>query len=241
VTLERTDCVLQEGERRARQGAEEGTIIQAMEQTDSRTRGGHPWFSPRGNLYCSLILRPDYPNSSCGQLAYVATVSAGSALASCLTPMTGLRYRWPGELFINDLKAGRISLSVPEPGTDPYDWLVLALMLNIEQHPANPEPEEFNSVHASGATEVTAEQVLEGFARHFLSWINRWAEEGFEPIGRLWQQRADGLGEPITVELEGETVSGTFAKIDEQGRLLVKTTGDGERRVDVCDYFRLRR
>ncbi len=239
VRLARVDSVMQEAARRARDGAEEGTLIWAMEQGDARTRRGYRWYSPPGNLYCSLVLRPDFANDRCGQLAYVTALSAGSALAGLLSPMTGLRYRWPSDLLINDLKAGQIMLAASGAHSDPYEWLTVGVMINVEEHPPNPEPEEFNSVHASGAAEVTVAQVLEDFARYFLNWINRWAEDGFVPIARQWQIRANGIGEDLELHMGDQRLHGTFVEVDEQGKLVMTSPGQAERRISVNEYFAL--
>jgi len=237
IELGRVDSVMQEAARRARDGAEEGTLIWAAEQSEACTRRGHPWFSPAGNLHCSLVLRPEFSNAEAGQLAYVAALSAGSALAGLLSPMTGLRYRWPNDILINELKAGQILLAASGSPSDPYEWLTVGAMINVEQHPPNPEPEEFNSVHASGAREVTQAQLLEDFASYFLSWINRWAEDGFAPILRQWQIRADGIGEEIALHLGDQRLSGSFAEVDEHGRLVMAGRGQSERRVSINEYF----
>lgn len=240
VELSSVDSVVGEAIRRACDGAEEGTLVWAGEQSDARTRNGGRWFSPQGNLHCSLILRPEFSNASGGQLAYVAALAAGSALAELLSPMTGLRYGWPGDLYINELKAGQFVIAAPGAYTDPYEWLVLGTMINIEHHPPNPEPEEFNSVHSSGAPEVTVAQTLENFARYFLHWINRWAEDGFEPIRRQWQIRAEGVGESVDIHIADETLSGTFVEVDEEGRLVMRQSGEAERRISVNEYFGLK-
>ncbi len=239
IQLAHVDSVMQEAARRARDAAEEGTLIWAMEQGDARTRRGCRWYSPPGNLYCSLVLRPDFCNTRCGQLAYVAALSAGSALAGLLSPMTGLRYRWPTDFLINDLRAGQILLAASGAHSDPYEWLTLGVMINVEQHPPNPEPEEFNSVHASGAAEVTVTQMLEDFAKYFLTWINRWAEDGFEPIRRQWQMRADHVGEELELQIGDQSLRGTFVEVDEQGRLVMTSPRQVERRISVNEYFSL--
>jgi BirA family biotin operon repressor/biotin-[acetyl-CoA-carboxylase] ligase len=230
---------MQEAARRARDGAEEGTLIWALEQHDARTRRGNRWYSPPGNLYCSLILRPDFAVDRCGQLAYVTALSAGSALAGLLSPMTGLRYGWPNDLFINDLRAGQIMLAASGAHSDPYEWLALGVMINVEQHPPNPEPEEYNSVHASGAPEVTAVQLLEDFARYFLNWINRWAEDGFEPILRQWQIRADCVGEDMELHMGDQCLRGCFVEVDKLGRLVIASSEQVEHRISINEYFAL--
>lgn len=241
VRLDHVDSVVAEAARRAREGAGEGTLVWAASQGSASTRGGHLWHSPPGNLHCALILRPDFSNERCGQLAYVAMLSAGSALATLLSPMTGLRYRWPNKLYINDLRAGQIVLASSGGGKDPYEWLVIGVMINVELHPPNPEPDEYVSVHASGATDVTVPRLLEDFARYFLNWINRWAEDGFVPVGRQWQIRADGIGEEMALEVAGRRLAGTFVELDEQGRLVLRSPGEVDTRVSVNEYFDLDR
>lgn len=239
IQLAQVDSVMGEAASRARDGAEEGTLIWALEQHDARTRRGNPWYSPPGNLYCSLILRPDAAVDQCGQLAYVAALSAGSALAGLLSPMTGLRYGWPNHLFINELRAGQIMLAASGAHSDPYEWLTLGVMINVEQHPPNPEPEEYNSVHASGAPEVTVVQVLEDFARYFLNWINRWAEDGFEPILRQWQIRADCAGDDLELQMSNQCLRGRFVEVDKMGRLVIVSPDQVEHRISINEYFAL--
>lgn len=241
VRLPFVDSVMAEAARRAEAGAEEGTLVWADEQGEAATRRGTRWFSPSGNLHCALVLRPDFSNEQSGQLAYVAALAAGSALAELLSPMTGLRYRWPAKLLINDLLAGQILLASPGAAGDPYPWLTVGAMINVALHPPNPEPDEYNSVHASGAPEVTVEQLLENYSRFFLHWINRWAEDGFVPIARQWQLRADGIGEEVAIDIAGETVRGTFVELDEQGRLVIRGPEKVDRRISVNAYFDLDR
>jgi BirA family biotin operon repressor/biotin-[acetyl-CoA-carboxylase] ligase len=82
----------------------------------------------------------------------------------------------------------------------------------------------------------TPERVLEHFARAFLSWTHRWLEEGFAPIRAAWLERAVGLGEEIRVRLPAETLTGTFAALDESGALLLDTEA-GRRTIMTGDVF----
>src|SRR6516164_7354717 len=69
-----------EAKRLAHGGASEGTVVWALEQTAGRGRRGRVWVSPRGNLYTSLILRPDCLVSQAVQLGFVAALAVGDAL-----------------------------------------------------------------------------------------------------------------------------------------------------------------
>lgn len=237
VRLEQVDGVAAEAARRARQGAGEGTLVWAKTQTDARTVSGKRWEAPEGNLHCAVIIEPDYGNIVAEQLFYVAMIGAGTAIAETVSPMTGLRWRWPGVFYVNDLKSGLVQMAFPEDAADPYPWLVLAVSVNVAWHPPNPEPEEFNSLHASGTPEATVEGLLDSFSRHFLSWINRWAEEGFEPVRKAWTLRADGLGEAAAFRAGGRTLGGTFKGVDPEGRLELALDDGTTRAIRVSEVF----
>ena len=239
VVLDRVDDVVKEAGRRAEKGAPEGTFVVAGEQSDARTRRGALWFSPPGNAHCAVVLQPDFPNSRAGQLVYVAGASVAAALAGLLSPMTGLRYRWPNRILLNELDAGRTVLAGPGLRRDPMPWLVVGLMMNVAYHPENPEPEAFNSVHASGSPEVGAEAVIEDFARHFLSSINRWAEHGFEPVARAWSARAHDFGS-ASESRAGRDHPRPRCELDKTGSLRFTGEDARPRTLSVLDHFGIR-
>ena len=238
VTLDRTASVMDAALARARKGAGEGALVWAREQTSARTRCGKAWIGYGGNLHCALIIEPDYPNEESWQLAYVNTLAVGSAMAEMVSPMTGLRFAWPNRLLVNDLLAARLDIAVTDPARDPYPALVLGASVNVATHPPQPEPEEYNSIHASGAHDITVVDVLEAYASHFLAWSSRWAEEGFAPIRRAWRLRADGLGADAEIRLIDGPLVGRVNDVDEHGALSLDT-GGGPRRITIGEYFGL--
>ena len=238
VTLDRVGSITDAALERAAAGAGEGTLVRAREQTNARTRRGNAWIGFAGNLHCALIIEPDYPNEESWQLVYVNALAVGSAIAEMVSPMTGLRFAWPNRLLINDLLAARLDIVATDPARDPYRALVLGTSVNVAAHPPQPEPEEYNSIHASGAPEITVVDVLEAYASHFLAWSSRWAEEGFAPLLRAWRIRADGLGTDAKIRLLDETIAGRADDVDEQGALVLDT-GRGKRRVTIGEYFGL--
>ena len=238
VPLGRTPSVVAAALAKAREGVGEGTLVWAREQTSAGTRCGKAWIGYAGNLHCALIIEPDYPNEESWQLAYVNTLAVGSAMAEMVSPMTGLRFRWPNRLLVNDLLAARLDLAATDPGRDPYPALVLGASVNVAMHPPQPEPEEYNSIHASGAHEITVVDLLEAYASHFLSWSSRWADDGFEPIRRAWRIRADGLGSDAEIRLIDGPVEGRIDDVDERGALGLDTAS-GRRTITIGEYFGL--
>ena len=238
VTLDRTRSAMDAALERAADGAGEGTLVWAREQTSARTRRGNAWIGYKGNLHCALIIEPEYPNEESWQLLYVNALAVGSAMAEMVSPMTGLRFAWPNRLLINDLLGARVDIAATDPTRDPYPVLVLGTSVNVAVHPPQPEPEEYNSIHASGAHEITVVDLLEAYGSHFLAWSSRWAEEGFAPIRRAWRIRADGLGSDATIRLLDGPVEGRVDDVDAHGAIVLHTDR-GRRRITVGEYFAL--
>ena len=239
VALKRTGSVMEAALARAADGAGEGTLVWAQEQTSARTRRGNAWIGFPGNLHCALIIEPDYPNEESWQLVYVNALAVGSAMAEMVSPMTGLRFVWPNRLYLNDLFAARLDIAATDPARDPYPALVLGASVNVAVHPPQPEPEEYNSIHASGAHDITVVDVLEAYASHFLAWSSRWADEGFAPLRRAWRIRADGLDAQAEIRLiHGSPIHGHVDDVDDRGALVLDTTS-GPRRITIGEYFGL--
>lgn len=233
---EAVDSVVLEAKRLALKGADEGTLVWAREQTAAYGRFGRPWVSPRGNLYCALILRLDEPPAVAVQVNYVAAVSLAAAIAGLVSPMVELRYRWPNDILLYDAKVAGILLDARTSAADHYDWMVLGVSVNVESHPEDLNPPA-TSMHTDGFSEATATALLEAFSRYFLSWLNRWADEGFAPIRKAWIQRANGIGQPLILELETETLAGKFAEVDEEGALVMELPDGRSRRISVAQFF----
>src|SRR5207302_1642301 len=90
--------------------AAEGTLVWADEQTAGRGRRGRPWLSPPGNLYLSLVLRPECAAPRAAQLGFVAGLGLGDALQPFVGPTLQLRYKWPNDLLANGGKLAGILL-----------------------------------------------------------------------------------------------------------------------------------
>ncbi len=236
VALETVGSTNDEAKRLARAGAEDGTIVWAKAQTEGRGRSGRTWRSLPGNLYASLVLRPECTPAEAGQLSFVAALGAGGALASLMPPLVELKYKWPNDLLINGRKVGGILLETESTGRDRLDWVVLGIGINVANHPDDTETPA-TSLHAEGDTDITVEATLSAFARYFLNWVNRWLDDGFEPVRQAWRRDAKGIGEPIRVRLPDRELHGTFVDIATDGALLLRTADGIVRPIAAGDVF----
>jgi ABC-type multidrug transport system fused ATPase/permease subunit len=92
-----------------------------------------------------------------------------------------------------------------------------------------------------GINRVLREQItgllLVRFVQAFSTWYEVWSKEGFEPIREGWLQTAWGVGGPITVRLDKQTLTGTFADLDADGALLLDLPSGQRQRITAGDVF----
>ncbi len=229
------DSTNEEARRRASAGAAEGTLIWAMTQSGGRGRRGRYWISPPGNLYFSIILRPERPIGLAAQLGFAASLAVGEAAAPMLPPSARVSYKWPNDVLIDGRKTSGILLESQTAGEGRLDWLVVGIGVNIASYPELADYAA-TSLAAAGAT-VTIEAVLEAVAGRFLFWYERWRADGFAPLRAAWLSRAGGVGEQIRVRLHAEETIGLFAGLDEEGALLLEGAGGKVRRIGAGDVF----
>jgi BirA family transcriptional regulator, biotin operon repressor / biotin---[acetyl-CoA-carboxylase] ligase len=224
-----------EAKRLARAGGAEGTVVWALQQTAGRGRRGRRWLSPPGNLYASLVLRPDCPGARAAQLGFAAALASCDALAELVPGLGGLACKWPNDVLLGGCKIAGILLESEVGKGDALAWLVLGLGVNLAWAPSATEFPA-TSLAGQGLEPVPPAAMLEAFARHFCAWAQRWREGGFAAVREAWKQRAALLGEPIQVRLENVTLRGRCLDLDAQGALLLET-GDGVRRISAGEVF----
>lgn len=232
VALDEVGSTNDEARRLALAGAEDGTIVWARAQTAGRGRQGREWTSPPGNLYTSLVLRPDCPPREAVQLAFVAALGAAGMIGLHVPPLMPLRFKWPNDILLGPRKVAGILIEAEGQG-DRLDFMILGLGVNLVAHPENARIPATDLRTETGET-VDAGEALEGFARHFMIWTNRWLDAGFAPVREAWIAHAAGLGERIEVRLPNQTLAGTFADLDASGALLLDTA-DGRRTIAAGD------
>ena len=234
IAFERLGSTNEEAKRRAAEGAAEGTLVWAREQTAGKGRRGRSWISPRGNLHLSLLLRPECPAAAASQLGQVAAVAAGDALEALLPPATSILLKWPNDILVDGKKAGGILVETSAARAERVDWLVLGLGINVEHAPVGTEFPA-TSLYAASREPIQVEVVLAGFCSAFDRWAARWAEEGFGPVRRAWLDRAWRLGERIQVRIDAAPIEGIFRDLDRDGALLLELPGGETRRVAAAD------
>ncbi len=240
VRLDETASTNDDARRLAGEGATEGTLVWADRQTAGRGRRGRRWESPAGNLYMSVLLRPEGPLARAGQVGFLAALAIAETLASLL-PNRRVACKWPNDVLIADetggyRKVAGLLLESEARADGTAEWLVVGLGVNVASHP---EGVEFPATSLTAEdTSADVAEVLSGVTAHFCAWYRRWQAEGFAPVRQAWLARAAGVGGPVRVRFETHTEEGVFAGLDGEGALLLHKPGAAAPlRVTAGDLF----
>jgi len=217
-----------EARRLAREGAPEGTTVCALEQTAGRGRHGRFWVSPPGNLYASLIVRPDCPAGKAAQLGFLAALAIGDALRAKLPATVRLSYKWPNDVLLRGRKLAGILLESETTAGPDAAFVIVGIGVNLV---SSPRKIEFpaTSVAEEGLDPPSPSALLEEITIHFQGWLRHWRMAGFAPVRTAWQAQAAFVGDLIRVRLQAATLHGRFLDIDDEGALLVETAAECRR------------
>jgi BirA family biotin operon repressor/biotin-[acetyl-CoA-carboxylase] ligase len=224
-----------EARRLARDGAPEGTLVWAKEQNAGRGRRGRSWQSPPGNLYLSLVLRPDAPAGRAPQLGFVAALALGEALDRLAGPGLRLGFKWPNDMLAGGKKFAGLLLESEMAATGGLDFVIVGIGVNLVSAPRGLDYPA-TSLAYEGFPGIAPAALLEEFIPHFVGWIDQWRKEGFVPVRAAWLGRAHGIGDAIRVRLEGLTLDGRFLDLDHDGALVLEGS-DGRRRIAAGEVF----
>lgn len=132
-----TDSTNKQAMLAAANGAAEGAVFTADEQTAGRGRGDHTWHSPAGQgLYASIVLRPQLAPNDVLWLSLIAGLAVHAAIKEITTLDVDLR--WPNDIMLADKKLGGILTELgTESGRIIHAVVGIGLNINQPQFPAD--------------------------------------------------------------------------------------------------------
>lgn len=195
------------------EGLEEGIVVQCLEQRSGRGRHGNTWFSPMGNLYMSVLLRPKCDVKQAGQMSFVAAVALSAAMDEVVdTKQHTKTLKWPNDILIDGKKVSGILI---EKVADGY---ALGMGVNI----MNPPDQGVGLSQVSWEIQVAIHPFRDMVLDKLSHYYDLWQAEGFTQIRELWLSQAHGLGQPITARLAKGEQKGTFEGLTDDGALKLK-------------------
>lgn len=220
----------------AAQGALEGTVVLADEQTAGRGRMGRRWVAPAGTcLLCSILFRPKLPPTQVQQLTMLCSLAAADAVEE----VAGLRVwlKWPNDLIVkvrgpkSKVRSWKKLAGVlTETGVvgGQMDFVVVGIGINV-----NVPPGALPAL-APDATSVLAEMGEPVGRVALLVTFLAEVEQRYQALQagkgphQEWRARLATLGRTVKAITSGKVLVGVAESVDEGGALLLRTP-DGVR------------
>ena len=184
----------------AGQGAEEGTLVCADEQSAGRGRWGRVWESPAGQgLLFSL---PWWPPGSMRRSQLTAVLGGGLARRAGLRPEA--RLKWPNG-FVSGRKLSGLLLESDGAA------LIAGMGLNVNQEAGDFAPGlNAVSLRQCASKALERESLLAALLLEMEGLYAQWQQDGFEPIRSEWDEKACFIGEMVRAgELQGRVLAWT--------------------------------
>lgn len=158
----------------------------------------------------ALVLRPLDPIQPALTLAYVALLGLHDGFAALAPAETPAGIGWPDRLMVNAACVGGVRVEhgplVEKEGmSDVPDWLVIGIavqMVGAEDDDAPGLELAYTNLQEEGCGEITVPRLVESFARHMLHWLDRWQEDGIEPVRRAMMNELDDKA--LKIEANGD-------------------------------------
>lgn len=209
------------------QDAVDGTVVVAERQTAGKGRRGHAWFSPEGNCYFSVLLRPQLRTEQAASVTLVAAL----ALAQTVTEVAGLdaRIKWPNDVVVNGKKlCGILTESSIEP--EFINYIVVGIGINVNQTEFSEElKDKATSIFLETGVKQDRAKALGCFLEKFEALYETFLEAGdLSGLRETYNSLLVNCGKEVRI-VDREAERRLLAVgIDDSGRLIVEHE-NGER------------
>jgi BirA family biotin operon repressor/biotin-[acetyl-CoA-carboxylase] ligase len=206
-------------------GAPEGSVFLAEQQTAGRGRGSNQWHSEQSaGIYCSVVLRPALPPSEVLTLSLAAGLAVQSAIQETDSRVFS-DLKWPNDLLVQGKKVGGILTEMNAEATR-VRHIVVGVGINVNQESFPDELEQTaTSLRIATGSEWSRVELcaalLKSLDREYKELLER-PEAQAEILRRFEEHSSSAHGSQVRIEENGG-FEGVTEGLDPRGFLQVRT------------------
>ncbi len=201
------------------QGASEGLVIMAEEQTAGRGRLGRRWLAPKkSSLQFSVLLRPALSPAQAFRLTQMAALAVADAIGELGLTAT---LKWPNDVLLNNRKCAGILIETALQG-DALAFAVLGIGLNVNFSMRDlPGLAPFATTLAD---ELGHPVECEALAQALFARLDQYyvGLNGGADFHAEWRGRLSMLGQPIRIATAHGIETGIAEDVAADGALLLR-------------------
>jgi BirA family biotin operon repressor/biotin-[acetyl-CoA-carboxylase] ligase len=259
IVLPRTGSTNDVAKERAVQGAPEGVVVLADEQTAGRGRMGRRWLAPSGTcLLFSILFRPNLPPTQAQRLTMLCALATADAVEEAVGLQVWLK--WPNDLVVKvkrqsqkpkaqgwrklagvltetGVRAQIAESRIPNPELAHWrlEYVIVGIGVNV-----NVAPRDIADL-APDATSILAETGQEVDRIALLATLLAGVEMRYarlqagESPHTEWAARLATLGQSVRAATSGGNITGIAEAVDEDGALLLRMSDGALHRLTAGD------
>ncbi|MFZ3123358.1 MAG: biotin--[acetyl-CoA-carboxylase] ligase [Thermodesulfovibrionales bacterium] len=243
----------------AEKGVPHGTVIIADRQFKGKGRLGRTWFSPpKGNIYMSVIVRPEIEPKDATLLTIMSAISCARAVRN----LTGIevKIKWPNDLMVSERKLGGI-LTEMKSDQDRIVFAVIGIGINVNAS-IDAFPSDVRAVAASvieelrrkettplcpplarggwGGEKISRTLIIAAILNELERWFKVLIKGGRIQLINEWKKLSSTLGRKVKVVSGRDAISGIAEDIDDEGMLILRLPSGGLKKISAGDVTMLR-
>ena len=216
----------------ARQGAPDQSVVIAQSQKKGRGRMQRHWFSKKGGLYFTLILRPQIPAA----LGFLVNFITSSVLAETIREETGIEamVKWPNDILVNGLKLSGM-LSEMEAEEEMVTFVNIGIGLNVNNDPSKDEQTATSIARELGRV-IKRRSLLTAFLDKMAIKLT---DINLGNAVKDWKQYTMTIGRQVKIVTPKGTTEGRAIDIDDRGALLLELRDGTVEKIIYGDCFHI--
>ncbi|MDE1844897.1 MAG: biotin--[acetyl-CoA-carboxylase] ligase [Thaumarchaeota archaeon] len=210
---------------------ENGSIVIAERQTQGRGRLNRKWISPKGGIWMSILLRPNFEPSYTSLFPMATSLALAVSIEKTLKIKTELK--WPNDITIKGKKVAGILIDASIE-SNKIDYLIIGIGINFKINPSTIS-KSIKQRNYAITTLVKKDQkgspveLIQQFLFELEQTYNRILTNSIETIRKEWIRRSSTIGKNVTATTTTGTLKGKAVGIDKTGALLLSNRSNIQR------------
>ncbi len=211
----------------ANEGAAEGTVVIAAEQTGGRGRKGRSFYSPQGTgVYISLLLKPKIAPDDATLITTTAAVAVCEAVEALSGEPAGIK--WVNDVFLRGKKVcGILTEGSFDMESGQFEYAILGTGINVFE-PDGGFPVEISQIAGSVLTSPAPDAKNRVIAEYLNRFLPLYRHLGSASTNAEYRRRSFVLGKMVNVLTTEHTTPARAINVDDHCRLVVEFE-DGHR------------
>ncbi len=212
---------------------ENGSVVIAQRQTQGRGRLNRKWVSPKGGIWMSILLRPNFEPSYTSLFPMITSLALSVSIEKTLKIKTELK--WPNDLTIKGEKIAGILIDASIE-SNKIDYIIIGIGINFKIKPETVTKSIKSNQRNYGITTLIKKdqkgnpvELVQQFLLELEQSYNRVVSNSIEQIRKEWTRRSSTIGKNITATTTTGILKGKAIGIDKTGALLLSNKGKVQR------------